>query len=64
MSLAILIAALQPAAATFALMLLRGEIGKTGVVLPEMLGPEARSIFRRGIGRYGIEIRTCVEALD
>jgi len=51
-------------AATFALMLLRGEVGKTGVVLPEMPGPEARSIFRRGIGRYGIEILTRVEALD
>jgi saccharopine dehydrogenase-like NADP-dependent oxidoreductase len=50
-------------AATFALMLLRGELGSAGIVLPEMLGPEARSVFRRGIAAYGIEIRSRAEDL-
>jgi saccharopine dehydrogenase-like NADP-dependent oxidoreductase len=45
-------------AATFALMLLRGQVGRTGVVLPEMLGPEERAVFRSEIGRYGIQIRS------
>lgn len=44
-------------AATFSLMLLRGQVRRTGVVLPEMLGPEERSIFYRGIGGFGIQVR-------
>jgi hypothetical protein len=28
------------------------------VVLPEMLGPEERAVFRSEIGRYGIQIRS------
>lgn len=44
-------------AATFSLMLLRGQIRRTGVVLPEMLGPDERSIFFRGIGQFGIQVR-------
>jgi hypothetical protein len=27
------------------------------VVLPEMLGPDERSIFYQGIGKFGIRIR-------
>jgi saccharopine dehydrogenase-like NADP-dependent oxidoreductase len=49
-------------AATFALMLLRGQIGRTGVVLPEMLGPAERALFREGISRFGIRINSRVEA--
>ncbi len=49
-------------AATFALMLLRGQIGRTGVVLPEMLGPGERSTFYRGIGEYGIRVRRRIDA--
>ncbi len=49
-------------AATFSLMLLRGQIGRTGVVLPETLGPEERSLFYRGIGEYGIRVRTRIDA--
>jgi carboxyaminopropylagmatine dehydrogenase len=49
-------------AATFSLMLLRGQIGRTGVVLPETLGPGERSLFYRGIGEYGIRVRTRVDA--
>jgi len=49
-------------AATFALMLLRGQIGRTGVVLPETLGPEERSTFYRGIGEYGIRVRRRIDA--
>lgn len=48
-------------AATFSLMLLRGQIGRTGVVLPEMLGPAERSIFYRGIGGFGIRVRKEVD---
>jgi carboxyaminopropylagmatine dehydrogenase len=48
-------------AATFSLMLLRGQIGGTGVVLPEMLGPEERSVFYRGIGAYGIKVRQRID---
>jgi saccharopine dehydrogenase-like NADP-dependent oxidoreductase len=44
-------------AATFSLMLLRGQIRRTGVVLPEMLGPDERSIFYREIGKFGIQVR-------
>ncbi|MEK7283977.1 MAG: saccharopine dehydrogenase NADP-binding domain-containing protein [Acidobacteriota bacterium] len=49
-------------AATFSLMLLRGQIRRTGVVLPEMLGPDERSIFYRGIGRFGIRVRKRIDA--
>lgn len=49
-------------AATFSLMLLRGQIRRTGVVLPEMLGPDERSIFYRGIGRFGIQVRKRIDA--
>ena len=44
-------------AACFALMLLRGQIGRAGVVLPETLGPAERSIFYRGIEEFGIRVR-------
>jgi saccharopine dehydrogenase (NAD+, L-lysine-forming) len=49
-------------AATFSLMLLRGQIRRTGVVLPEMLGPDERSIFYGGIGRFGIRVRKRIDA--
>ena len=49
-------------AATFSLMLLRGQIRRTGVVLPEMLGPDERSIFYRGIGEFGIQVRKRIDA--
>lgn len=49
-------------AATMSLMLLRGQIRRTGVVLPEMLGPEERSIFYRGVGRFGLRVRTRIDA--
>ena len=49
-------------AATFALMLLRGQLLRTGVVLPETLGPEERSRFYRGIGEYGIRVRRRIDA--
>ena len=48
-------------AATFSLMLLRGQIRRTGVVLPEMLGPDERAIFYRGIGEFGIQVRRRVD---
>jgi saccharopine dehydrogenase (NAD+, L-lysine forming) len=51
-------------AATFALMLLRGQIGRTGVVLPETLGPGERSTFYRGIAEYGIRVRRRIDADD
>ena len=51
-------------AATFSLMLLRGQIRRTGVVLPEMLGPDERSIFYRGIGNFGIQVRKRIDAGD
>lgn len=51
-------------AATFALMLLRGQLGRSGVVLPETLDPDARAIFRREIARFGIHLRSRVESLD
>ena len=50
-------------AAVFSLMLLRGQIRRTGVVLPEMFGAEERSIFYRGIGAYQIKVRKRVEGL-
>jgi saccharopine dehydrogenase-like NADP-dependent oxidoreductase len=48
-------------AATFALMLLRGRIGRSGVVLPETLGAAERAEFREGIGRFGIRIMSRTE---
>ncbi|MGH9797468.1 MAG: saccharopine dehydrogenase NADP-binding domain-containing protein [Candidatus Polarisedimenticolia bacterium] len=48
-------------AATFALMLLRGRLGRTGVVLPEMLDAAQREEFRREIARFGIRIATRTE---
>ena len=48
-------------AATFSLMLLRGQIRRTGVVLPEMLGPDERAIFYRGIGVFGIQVKRRIE---
>ena len=48
-------------AATFSLMLLRGQIRRTGVVLPEMLGPDERAIFYRGIGAFGIQVKRRIE---
>jgi len=48
-------------AATFALMLLRRQLGRSGVVLPEMLGPDARAVFLRGIEEYGIRLRRRIE---
>ena len=44
-------------AAVFALMILRGQIGRTGVVLPESLGRGERDLLLEGIAEYGIEIR-------
>lgn len=49
-------------AATFALMLLRDQIHHTGVVLPEMLDRQERSIFLRGIGQYRIRIHKRIES--
>jgi saccharopine dehydrogenase (NAD+, L-lysine forming) len=48
-------------AATFALMLLRGQVGRAGVVLPEMLGAEERSIFYRGIGQFDIRVHKRID---
>jgi len=48
-------------AATFALMLLRGQVGRAGVVLPEMLGAEERSIFYRGIGQFDIRVHRRID---
>jgi len=50
-------------AATFSLMLLRGQIRHRGVVLPETLGSEERSLFYRGIGRYGIRVHKRVTTI-
>jgi saccharopine dehydrogenase-like NADP-dependent oxidoreductase len=44
-------------AAVFALMVLRGQIGRHGVVLPESLGEEERALLLDGIAELGIEIR-------
>jgi saccharopine dehydrogenase-like NADP-dependent oxidoreductase len=44
-------------AAVFALMILRGQIDRTGVVLPETLGRAERDLLLEGIAEYGIEIR-------
>jgi saccharopine dehydrogenase-like NADP-dependent oxidoreductase len=49
-------------AAVFSLMLLRGQIRRTGVVLPEMLGREERSIFYEGIGKLGIRVQKKIDA--
>ncbi len=48
-------------AATFALMLLRGQIKRRGVVLPETLDDQERSDFLRGIGQYGIRVHKRIE---
>jgi len=40
----------------FALMLLRGEIERTGVFPPEILGSDAIDIFLAGIKAYGIDV--------
>jgi len=44
-------------AAVFSLMLLRGQIRRPGVVLPEMLERDERALFYQGIGEHGIRIR-------
>ncbi|HKQ96355.1 MAG TPA: saccharopine dehydrogenase NADP-binding domain-containing protein [Candidatus Polarisedimenticolia bacterium] len=44
-------------AAVFALMILRGQIERTGVVLPESLSREERDLLLEGIADCGIEIR-------
>jgi saccharopine dehydrogenase-like NADP-dependent oxidoreductase len=49
-------------AAIFSLMLLRGQLSRTGVVLPETLTPEERSVFYRGIGEYGIRVHKRLDA--
>lgn len=51
-------------AAIFSLMLLRGQIGRTGVVLPEMLGAPERATFLQGIGQYGIKVHSRTEAVS
>lgn len=48
-------------AAVFSLMILRGQIGPRGLVLPETLGPAERAIFLEGIAAYEIFIRQSVE---
>jgi saccharopine dehydrogenase-like NADP-dependent oxidoreductase len=44
-------------AAVFALMMLRRQIDRPGVVLPESLGRAERDLLLEGIAEYGIEIR-------
>jgi carboxyaminopropylagmatine dehydrogenase len=44
-------------AAVFALMILRRQIPRTGLVLPETLGRDERDLLLEGIAEYGIEIR-------
>jgi saccharopine dehydrogenase-like NADP-dependent oxidoreductase len=44
-------------AAVFALMILRGQIDRVGVVLPETLGRAERDLLLEGIAEYGIDIR-------
>lgn len=48
-------------AATFALMLLRGQLRDRGLVLPETLGRQERDVFLEGIGQYGLSIRKRIE---
>jgi saccharopine dehydrogenase-like NADP-dependent oxidoreductase len=43
-------------AAVFCLMVLRGQISRPGVVLPETLGPAERAVLLRGIGEHGIRV--------
>ena len=43
-------------AAVFALMALRGQIRRHGVVLPESLDPGERALFKEGIAAWGIRI--------
>ena len=45
-------------AAVFSLMILRGQIGARGLVLPETLGPAERTIFLEEIAAYEIFIRS------
>jgi saccharopine dehydrogenase-like NADP-dependent oxidoreductase len=45
-------------AAVFALMILRRQIDRTGVVLPESLGDEERGLLRKGIAECGISLRS------
>jgi saccharopine dehydrogenase-like NADP-dependent oxidoreductase len=44
-------------AAVFSLMLLRGQIGRPGVVLPESFDRTQREIFLQGIAEHGIRVR-------
>ena len=44
-------------ASIFALMILRGQIDRPGVVLPESLERQERDLLLEGIAEYGIEIR-------
>ena len=44
-------------AAVFSLMILRGQIDRRGVVLPESLDGDARALLLEGIAEVGIEIR-------
>ena len=47
-------------AAVFALMILRRQIPRTGVVLPESLGVEERDLLKKGIAEVGITLRSTV----
>jgi saccharopine dehydrogenase-like NADP-dependent oxidoreductase len=51
-------------AAVFALMILRRQIDRPGVVLPETLGRAERDLLLEGIAEYGIEIRRRAARLD
>lgn len=44
-------------AAVFALMILRRQIQRTGVVLPESLSPDERTLLKEGISQVDIKIR-------
>ena len=48
-------------AAVFALMILRGQMDRAGVVLPESLDRAERDLLLEGIAEYGIEIRRRAE---
>jgi carboxyaminopropylagmatine dehydrogenase len=51
-------------AAVFALMILRGQIDRTGVVLPETLARGERDLLLEGIAEYGIEIKRRAEGRE
>lgn len=51
-------------AAVFSLMILRGQIERRGVVLPESLGGDERALLLDGIAELGIEIRRRAVAPD